>query len=312
MRIEYHRTMLADGVRNAAFYEALKRVIVPGKSIVADIGCGTGVLGFMAARLGAKKVFLLEKAEIVDVAKTLAKHNGIRNIEIVPAHSVDVEPPVRCDIVVSETLGNYAFEENIIETLQDVRERYLEPDGVLIPARVTQYVAPVVNPRFYRDLTTWDEVGFGLDFEPAKTKGFHNLYVRTFDPKDLLDGGTSAIAWDRCDFMKQPKTSRSGDAEFKVKRAETIGGIALWWTTELADGISLGTGPSDPKTHWEQLYLPALEPIDLKAGETLRVRLRSTTSYAEGTNVKWSLAVVDTKGRERTKQSLDLNKGFLP
>ncbi len=312
MRIEYHRTMLADGVRNKAFYEALKRVVVPGKSIVADIGCGTGVLGFMAAKLGAKQVFLLEKSEIVDVAKKLAKHNGIKNIEIVPAHSIDVEPPVRCDIVVSETLGNYAFEENIIETLQDVRERYLEPDGVLIPARVAQYVAPVTNSRFHRDLSTWDDVGFGLDFEPAKTKGFHNLYVRTFDPKDLLDGGTSAVVWDRCDFMKQPKTSRSGDAEFKVKRAETIAGIALWWTTDLADGISLGTGPSDPKTHWEQLYLPALEPIDLKAGETLRVRLRSTTSYAEGTNVKWSLAAVDAKGREREKQSLDLNKGFLP
>lgn len=312
MRIEYHRTMLADGVRNRAFYEALKRVIVPGVSIVADIGCGTGVLGFMAAKLGAKQVFLLEKAEIVDVAKKLAKHNGIRNIEIVPAHSIDVEPPVRCHVVVSETLGNYAFEENIIETLQDVRERYLEPDGVLIPARVAQFVAPVINPRFHRDLSTWDDVGFGLDFQPAKVKGFNNIYVRTFEPMDLLDGGTAVVCWDKVDFMKQPKTSRSGDAEFKMKRAETVGGIALWWTTELAEGISLGTGPSDPKTHWEQLYLPALEPIKLAAGETLRVRLRSTTSFADGTNVKWTLTAVDTKGRERIKQALDLNKGFLP
>ena len=312
MRIEYHRTMLADSVRNRAFYEALKRVVVPGRSIVADIGCGTGILGFMAAKLGAKQVFLLEKSEIVDVARKLARHNGIRNIEIVPAHSAEVEPPVRCHIVVSETLGNYAFEENIIDTMRDVRERYLEPDGVLIPARVAQYMAPVVNPRYHRDLSTWDEVGFGLDFTPAKTKGFHNLYVRTFEPKDLLDGGASAVCWDRVDFMKQPKTTRSGDAAFTVKKPVTIGGVALWWTTELADGISLGTGPADPKTHWEQLYLPALEPIALAAGETLRVRLRSTTSYADGTNVKWTLAVLDAKDKERLRQSLDLNKGFLP
>ena len=312
MRIEYHRTMLADGVRNRAFHASLKRVIVPGQSIVADIGCGTGLLGFMAAKLGAKQVFMLEKAEIVDVARKLARHNGIRNIEIVPAHSAEVEPPMRCDVVVSETLGNYAFEENIIETLADVRNRYLEPDGVLIPARVAQYVAPVVAPKYHRDLSTWDEVGFGLDFEPAKTKGFNNLYVRTFAPKDLLDDGKSAICWDRVDFMKQPKTARSGDASFTLRRPETIGGVALWWTTELADGISLGTGPADPKTHWEQLYLPALEPLALATGETLRVKLRSTTSYAEGTNVKWTLSVLDAKGRERAKQALDLNKGFLP
>lgn len=312
MRIEYHRTMLADGVRNRAFHAALKRVIKPGQSIVADIGCGTGVLGFMAAKLGAKKVFLLEKAEIVDMARKLARTNGIKNIEIVPAHSADVEPPVRCDIVVSETLGNYAFEENIIDIMQDARERYLEPDGVLIPARVAQYVSPVIASHYHRTLSTWDEVGFGLDFEPAKIKGFNNIYVRVFEPQDLLDGGKSAVCWDRVDFMKQPKTGRSGDAAFIARQPETIFGLALWWTTELAESISLATGPSDPKTHWEQLYLPVPEPIALATGETLRVKLRSTTSYADGTNVKWTLSAIDAKGKERAKQSLDLNKGFIP
>jgi hypothetical protein len=32
MRIEYHRTLLSDRVRNDAFHEALKRVIVPSAS----------------------------------------------------------------------------------------------------------------------------------------------------------------------------------------------------------------------------------------------------------------------------------------
>jgi Ribosomal protein L11 methyltransferase (PrmA) len=312
MRIEYHRTMLADHVRNRAFYAALKRVVVPGKSIVADIGAGTGLLGFMAAKLGAKKVFLLEKAEIVDVTRTLAKHNKLRNLEIVAAHSTEVEPPVRCDIVVSETLGNYPFEENIIETLQDARERYLEPDGTLIPARVAQFVAPVVAEKYFATLSTWDDVGFGLDFTPAKIKGYNNIYVRTFKPADLLGNGKSAACWDTVDFMTQPRTSRSGDAAFEIAAKVTVYGLAIWWTTDLTDGITLATGPADPKTHWEQLFLPALEPIALSPGDTLIARLRSTTSYADGTNVKWTLVVRDTKGRETQKQALDLNKGFLP
>ena len=53
MRIEYHRTLIADQVRNEAFFAALKAVIVPGKSVVADIGAGTGLLGLMASKLGA-------------------------------------------------------------------------------------------------------------------------------------------------------------------------------------------------------------------------------------------------------------------
>ena len=50
MRIEYHRTLIADRVRNDAFKAALSRVIRKGETVVADIGAGTGLLGLMAAR----------------------------------------------------------------------------------------------------------------------------------------------------------------------------------------------------------------------------------------------------------------------
>jgi hypothetical protein len=50
----------------------------------------------------------------------------------------------------------------------------------------------------------------------------------------------------------------------------------------------------------------------LKAGERLSVRLRSTTSFENGTNVTWSLALSDARGKERVRQSLDLEKGYLP
>jgi hypothetical protein len=42
MRIEYHRVLLADRVRNAALHAALRHAIVKGRTTVADIGAGTG------------------------------------------------------------------------------------------------------------------------------------------------------------------------------------------------------------------------------------------------------------------------------
>src|SRR6188508_1291959 len=113
MRIEYHRTLLADQIRNAAFHEALRRVIVKGQTTVADIGAGTGFLGFLASKLGAKRVDFYERADIADVARKLLRHNRLTNCRIAEIHSTDVATPDRVDVVVSETLGNYPFEENI-------------------------------------------------------------------------------------------------------------------------------------------------------------------------------------------------------
>ncbi len=117
MRIEYHRTLIADKVRNEAFYKALKAVIVPGKTVVADIGAGTGLLGLMASKLGAKEVYLFETAEVAGVAAKILKANGAKNCHLFPCHSTEFQDPPRADVVVSETLGNYAFEENMIDTL---------------------------------------------------------------------------------------------------------------------------------------------------------------------------------------------------
>src|SRR5262249_28382748 len=155
MRIEYHRTLLADRVRNAAFHAALARVIVKGETTVADIGAGTGFLGFLAAKLGAKRVDLYEAAEVAEVARRLLRRNRLANCRIAKAHSTEVASPERVDVVVCETLGNYPFEENIIDTLNDAHARFLKPGGLIIPASVEQFVCPVTAERLYRELTVW-------------------------------------------------------------------------------------------------------------------------------------------------------------
>ncbi len=312
MRIEYHRTLLADRVRNAAFHAALRLAIVKGQTTVADIGAGTGFLGFLAAKLGAARVDLYEAAEIAGVARKLMRHNRFTNCRIAEVHSTDVATPDRVDVIVCETLGNYPFEENIIATLNDARARFLKPGGTIIPGSVTQFVAPVVSERYWRELSVWDEVGYGLDLAPAKVLSLNNIYVRSFEAADLLDGAGTATAWDEVAFHRRNKTTRSGKANWRIGRPATIYGLALWWRAQLAPGVVLSTGPLDARTHWEQLYLPVLAPIKLQAGETLTASLRSTTSFEHGTNVTWTLTVADKSGRELQRQALDLEKGYLP
>ena len=306
MRIEYHRTLIADRVRNAAFEAALRAVIKKGVTTVADIGTGTGLLALMAVKLGAREVFLYEAAEVAGVAAKVLKANGARNCHLIPCHSTEMVDPPKVDVVVSETLGNYAFEEHIIETLSDAKKRFLKPGGVLIPRRLEQFVAPVVSGRIHDEFDAWDSTGF--DLSVARTMSLNNIYVRSLAANELLE----AKVWDAIDLGSDGKSSRKGEASWKLKSAATVYGFATWWSAELAPGIALSTAPDAPRTHWEQLYFPLLQPIASKAGETIGVNLRTRTSADAGTHVAWVATHRDAKGRETARQSLNLDKGFLP
>lgn len=310
MRIEYHRTLIADRVRNAAFRRALAAVIKPGETTVADIGAGTGLLALMAMKLGARQVFLYEAAEVAGVAARILKANRARNCHLFPCHSTEMVDPPKVDVVVSETLGNYPFEEHIIETLNDARRRFLKPKGTIIPRAIEQLVAPVVTDRIHRELSAWDAAGF--DLSAAKTMSLNNIYVRTLAPKELLESGARAAVWDSVDFAEQTRTSRAGEVDWRMAAPAVVFGFATWWRAQLAPGVILSTAPGSPRTHWEQLYFPLLAPFEVKAGETVRLTLRSRTSIAAGTHVAWTATHLDRNGTKRARLVMNLDKGYLP
>jgi len=306
MRIEYHRTLIADRVRNEAFEKALGTVIKRGETSVADIGAGTGLLALMAVKCGARDVFLYETAEVAGVAAKVLKANGARNCHLIPCHSTEMVDPPRVDVIVSETLGNYALEEHIIETLADAKKRFLKPGGTMIPRRIEQYVAPVVGDRIHREFAAWNETGFEMSV--ARTMSLNNIYVRTLAPEELLE----AKLWDTVELGSDARSARKGEASWKLRRAVSIYGFAVWWRAELVPGVTLSTAPDAPRTHWEQLYFPLLSPIAAKSGETVSVALRSRTSQEGGTHVAWTAKHLDGKGSEVARQALNLDKGYLP
>ena len=146
MSIEFHRRMLADRVRHDAFRAALAAAIRPGSSTVADIGAGLGVLAFFARELGAREVWLYDPGPALELAAVVAEHNGIEGLNFVQARSLDVDDPPQVDVAVAEVLGNFAYEEDVLETLRDAR-RFLKPGGTLIPHSITQWAAPVTSDR---------------------------------------------------------------------------------------------------------------------------------------------------------------------
>jgi protein arginine N-methyltransferase 1 len=308
MSIEFHRRMLADRIRHEAFRAALQQAIRPGESRVADIGAGTGVLAFFARELGAREVWLYDPGAALGLAEVVAARNGIDGLHFVPERSLDVADPPRVDIVVAEVLGNFAYEEDVLETLRDAR-RFLVPGGTLIPASITQWAAPVITDRFERDLRSWRDVGFGLDWSDAERMTRNNMYVFAIEPEDLL--ADSAASWDSLDFRGPIDSRRAGRIAWRIGEPAMICGFALWWECTLAPGVTLSTSPSAPRTHWDQIYLPLLEPLQVSHEDQVALAIASETGGEEsGIDVRWTVRHEPRDGRA-TEQSLSIGAGFL-
>ncbi len=308
MSIEFHRRMLADRVRHEAFRAALEHAIRPGSSTVADIGAGTGVLAFFARQLGAREVWLYDPGAALHLAETVAARNGIDGLNFVPMRSLDVADPPRADIVVAEVLGNFAYEEDVLETLRDA-QRFLVPGGTLIPASIVQCVAPVTSMRFERDLRSWRDVGFGLDWSEAERMTRNNMYVFAIEPGDLL--GDAARQWDALDFRGAIDSRRSGTASWRLEAPTTVYGFALWWECTLAPGVVLSTSPHAPRTHWDQIYLPLLEPLTMPGADQLDVMIVAETGGDEsGIEVRWTARHL--RGCDvLVEQALSIAEGWL-
>ena len=78
-----HHTMVFDEIRNRAYLAAMRAVITP-ESVVLDLGAGVGVLGLLAAKCGARRVYCVEPSHVASHIDVLARaHNARMRISVI-------------------------------------------------------------------------------------------------------------------------------------------------------------------------------------------------------------------------------------
>ncbi|MFA4874897.1 MAG: 50S ribosomal protein L11 methyltransferase [bacterium] len=227
--------MVTDPRRTPALLRAVKAAVRPGDTVL-DIGTGLGVLAIAAAKAGAQRVFAcdVDRAALAEARQNAKREGFAGKIKFIRGLSHDISIPARADVILCETVGSFAFDENILTTLSDARIRLLAREGRIVPARLELWGALLERvPRLEM---------------PAE--------IGRVSSRDLL---SKPRMLDAIDFASSIPEWIHVQARFKIKHKGTVRALAvwpraIWWGKELSDA-----SPLLKPTHWKQGILP-LEP----------------------------------------------------
>jgi protein arginine N-methyltransferase 1 len=285
-----HLAMLKDNVRVFAFQKALKELIKPGETTVLEIGTGTGILSLISASLGAKSVFATESANgMIEISKKSFLKNKVgHNINLIPIEDTTPILPKSVDIIMSECLGHFAFDENMVRVVSSLKP-LLNEGGHFIPRNIRLCIASTNSSDIFSSfIEPWNKKMFGFDFSHLKTKAVQQIYVKTFFSENITSLETEIINYHVGDSINVLK----GNAKLLIKSSGLIYGLVGWFEAELAENVWLSTSPFLSSTHWEQVFLPFEEPLNVKAGTKLNVDL-SIQSSQTNNNVTFTWKVDD-------------------
>ena len=139
--------------------ELMQEYITPD-SVCIDVGCGSGILGISAIKLGASKAYLTDIDPIaVESATHNASLNGVEEKTVVALSNLLDDTTVQGDIVMANITGE------VLKMLAPSMPKNLKKDGVLI-------LSGIIESRLQMVKTAYEEVGLQVIREKRKGEWF--------------------------------------------------------------------------------------------------------------------------------------------
>lgn len=265
--------MVSDKIRLDAYLDAL-RCAVTSSGIVLDLGCGPGVFAMHACRLGAKHVYAIEPGEAIQVARDLADANGFgAQIDFIQAISTEVNLPQQVDVIIADLRGILPLWGNGVASMIDARERLLRPGGVLIPKCDTLWATVIQAPATYgRTALPWGAALGGFDTSVIREMTTNSIYKIRAHPSEYL---AEPATIGSIDYRTATSASHASESSWAVLRTGVAHGIAIWFDTELADGIGFSNAPGQPELLYGQAFFPLREPLPVTEGDRVTFQIRA-------------------------------------
>jgi protein arginine N-methyltransferase 1 len=275
-----------------------------------DIGAGTGIFSLLACRFGAQKVYAIEPADAIQVAREIAAANGYADrIEFIQKLSTEITLPEQADVIISDLRGLLPFLGNHIASVADARTRLLKQGGTLIGQRDDVWMAIVEAEGTYNEyLSPWEK--YALDMTAAwrivsNTTGWK---IRNATPKILL---AEPQRWVTLDYTKIDDPNVSGEMNFTVNREGTAHGLLLWFDATLAGGVEFSNAPGSETAAnvYGRSFFPFTQPVALDEGDEVKVSLEA--KLVSGDYIyRWETTVRSQKEPQRIKAHFNQSTFF--
>ena len=139
--------------------ELMQDYIAP-ESVCIDVGCGSGILGISALKLGAGKAYLTDIDPIaVESALHNCKLNGVAENAVVAHSNLLDDTAVQGDIMMANITGE------VLKMLAPSIPKNLKPDGVLI-------LSGIIESRLEMVKTAYEGVGMKVVYEKRNGEWF--------------------------------------------------------------------------------------------------------------------------------------------
>jgi protein arginine N-methyltransferase 3 len=323
--------MLKDTIRTDAYRDFIyeNKHLFQGKTVL-DVGCGTGILSMFCAKAGAAKVFAVDNSNIIEKAKMNIEKNGMSDtIVCIRGKIEEISLPVeKVDIIVSEWMGYCLLFEAMLNSVLWARDKYLQPDGLMVPSHCSLHVAPIMDPEYISDnVEFWYDV-YGFDMSAMMEKIYDDVLIRSVKSQSLAAQSSPFLTLPLHDIKVEDLTFRQKFSVDIKDNVENIDGWVLWfdtffmpsrstplpldaraetWKQGSKPGVAFTTGPFGKETHWQSgvmLIDRKTHPQKALASGTV---ISGTVGYAESGSNKRGLELEITwnvEGSEEHGQQL--------
>jgi precorrin-6B methylase 2 len=295
--VRYHHSLLADTVRTETYRTAINDSVREG-DVVIDIGCGSGVLSFFAARAGAKRVYAIDEGPVIELARTLANDNGLADrITFINASSFDVALEEKADVIVTETMGNNGLDEQIVRAVDDARRRWLRDGGAIVPQSIQMIAAPA--DVILDDASFWLEPRYGIDFARTRDYAMNMVHAVEIDEDSLIDDG-EVIA--EVNLREANDGAVRGTGHFHARRDAVVTGIGVWFRAQLTPQLQVTNQPPNACRSWKHSFLPIASRVRVDRGDEIAIEIQTF----DGIEWKWRVATSAVRVEQSTMNGFPL------
>ena len=289
--------------REALYAEAIARVVRPG-DVVADLGCGFGILGIQCLRAGAARVYGIDSSGAIDVARETVARAGLADrYTCIRGSTYRTRLPEKVDLVICDHVGWFGLDYDIIPMLEDARRRLLKPGGKILPQKLRLVLAGVSSDKCRAVAECWSTPPIPEAYRWLGEYQHNIKHSHEYEPQELC---TAPITVGEIDFAVDNPDSFTFTADLVAQQDVQFDGIAGWFECELADGVWMTNSPlSGQRIARVQIFLAAREPFAVRKGEVVKVTLRC---LKEGDLISWTI----TPPGGGAKQKLSTFNAIVP